>query len=1614
MFSTLRKVAWIFVLLLPASTIMAQVATGTYPYGTYDNLGRDTMNVGNLNVHFNFPVLNKTGRGIPFTYNVSYDSSIWMPVPSGSSMVWQPVLNWGWGGQTEAGTGYLSAWVSISTCTTEEHVGGSIHPVNTGSEAVISGVVYHDAWGGIHPFPGTQYIQSGSGSGLPVVCTGNSGAIGPLATDGSGYQFDSLPLTYSGIFITGISTTGTISNKSNTSFTVPTNMASGTASATDSNGNEITENSSGQFTDTTGNVVLTVAGTAPSPETFTYTDTTGTARTVTVSYTTQTVQTAFGCSGVGEYGPTSIPLVSSISYPDGSSYSFAYEATPGYSGKVTGRIASVTLPQGGTISYTYTGGSNGIECADGSTSGLTRSIAASAGSAASTWTYSRSITGTGTSSTAVVDGLSNSKNYTFVEASNQPSGTTAEYYETSRSIYQGAASGTPVVALNTCYNGAASPCTTTLPTLPLLGIDTYNSLNGSSLDGATVFYNTSGAELEMEVYDFGTSSSRGSALSDEIWMYDGSSTTLPTLDELFDGGGRGSGHLAAETNYTYDGTTPTTSSGVPQHVSVTNPRGNLTQMTQYANGTTSYVTNTTYEDTGSVLTIAPPTGTTTLTYDSTFVYNTGATLPTPSSGVSIGAGQSYDTTYTGLPLISTDPNSQPTTISTSWYDSMLRPTEIQYPDGGETTWSYSPTTLTTNTYQTSGVYSTSEVQLDSYGRQSRVEMTNGQSGNPYYQTDTCYDANGNAAFVSYPYQSTGFGATKVCSGAGDTYYYDVLGRVTSVVRANGETRTFTYSERATKSVDENGVTRISQVDGLGRPTIVCEISSSTLEGVAPSSCGTDISGTGFSTTFSYALATHTTTITQGAQTRVFQNDWLGRPISVTEPESGTTTYSYSYNSTGLVVTRQKPTANQTSSSVLTTTTTQYDALNRVVSISYTDGTPTKTFAYDSSTGVSTGTGANFTDLTQANLKGRLSLASVSNAGTAYSYDPMGRTSYLDECLPSGCGTTSYNKQLHYTYDWAGNLLTSTDGAGVTSTYTVSLANELQSLTSSLSNSTNPANIVSSVQNGPNGPTSYSLGSGLSSVFGYDSLGRLNGGWVCSGSTSASCSGGTQVYGFMNGWSGVQLASSTDTVLGQTSTYGYDEFNRLASRTVTSGSPVNNFSYVYDRYGNRWAQNVTAGSGPQPNYSFTAATNQISGSGYAYDAAGNMTNDTFHTYTYDADGNITAVDGGSTASYVYNAMNQRVQAAVGSTTTAFVFSQAGQRVSEWNGALSAQIQGKYYWGGRPVAYYSGGNAHFEHQDWLGTERMRTTYNGSVEGSFISLPFGDGQSTSGTDGDANHYAELDHDNESDTEYAQFRQYSNEQGRWHSPDPYSGSYDFSNPQSMNRYAYVADNPLSLVDPQGQQLFAPWMCGNQCNISGVSLDPSNDGPSDDWYQAFSSGMTYNAGNGWSAMFPSGTSIETTCAPTCYSYSSQTWNDTMSNGYGDGISINNGNIMATEDGGQVDTGSVFSSIAMGWWVPSLSSMPTGTVSISGGGGGGGGAPNNPPAPPATPPQQQGNSWSHPFTPPTCSQIGHGAAADLAISFAATGGGKTPPNPVSALFGWTGMAEATFYGLFCQ
>src|SRR5262249_2198864 len=61
----------------------------------------------------------------------------------------------------------------------------------------------------------------------------------------------------------------------------------------------------------------------------------------------------------------------------------------------------------------------------------------------------------------------------------------------------------------------------------------------------------------------------------------------------------------------------------------------------------------------------------------------------------------------------------------------------------------------------------------------------------------------------------------------------------------------------------------------------------------------------------------------------------------------------------------------------------------------------------------------------------------------------------------------------------------------------------------------------------------------------------------------------------------------------------------------------------------------------------------------------------------------------------------------------------------------------------------------------------------------------------------------DSESGLDHTWFRQYANSQGRWTTPDPYMGSMDFTNPQSLNRYAYVGNSPLTFIDPTGLNQF-------------------------------------------------------------------------------------------------------------------------------------------------------------------------------------------------------------------
>ena len=122
----------------------------------------------------------------------------------------------------------------------------------------------------------------------------------------------------------------------------------------------------------------------------------------------------------------------------------------------------------------------------------------------------------------------------------------------------------------------------------------------------------------------------------------------------------------------------------------------------------------------------------------------------------------------------------------------------------------------------------------------------------------------------------------------------------------------------------------------------------------------------------------------------------------------------------------------------------------------------------------------------------------------------------------------------------------------------------------------------------------------------------------------------------------------------------------------------------------------------------------------------------------------------------------------------------------------------------MVYNSSGIVQYNHPDWLGSARLFSTQTRSAYPGYAYAPFGEGYAR-----DSNGLLEFTADGNVLTanygsnmggtlDYFMFRRYSPSQGRRISPDPAGlAAVDPTNPQSWNRYAYVTNNPLALVDP-------------------------------------------------------------------------------------------------------------------------------------------------------------------------------------------------------------------------
>ena len=112
------------------------------------------------------------------------------------------------------------------------------------------------------------------------------------------------------------------------------------------------------------------------------------------------------------------------------------------------------------------------------------------------------------------------------------------------------------------------------------------------------------------------------------------------------------------------------------------------------------------------------------------------------------------------------------------------------------------------------------------------------------------------------------------------------------------------------------------------------------------------------------------------------------------------------------------------------------------------------------------------------------------------------------------------------------------------------------------------------------------------------------------------------------------------------------------------------------------------------------------------------------------------------------------------------------------------------------------------DQLGSPRILTDANGAIIDRKDHSPFGEETVTSQriaglgyNSGDAvrRDFTGYEKESESGLEYAQARYYYAQHGRFTSADPFPASATIRNPQTFNRYSYVRNMPLTMVDPSG-----------------------------------------------------------------------------------------------------------------------------------------------------------------------------------------------------------------------
>jgi len=845
---------------------------------------------------------------------------------------------------------------------------------------------------------------------------------------------------------------------------------------------------------------------------------------------------------------------------------------------------------------------------------------------------------------------------------------------------------------------------------------------------------------------------------------------------------------------------------------------------QLAGSGANVTSKTIYYDTGVPQSATDPCGNAT-----SYVYSSSywGALPT---AVTNALNQSTNRTFdlnSGLVSSVTDPNSLTTSYS---YDNMARLHQVTHPDGGLETISYQessfPFTATLSTQINTAETKSETNVFDGLGRVTQHQLTSDAQGTDYI--DTTYDGLGHIATVSNPHRACGSDITSSCGTT--TYAYDGLDRKVSETDPDNSVLKTVYCGPWTLVIDPTTRWRRSRVDGLGRLIEVDEPNAP----MPPINPTTGCPGTNdpvWATTYTLdPLGNLTNVLQNGSHARTFTYDSLSRLLTSANPEVGTITYAY--NPDGPILTKTDAraivTCYGTWNGSSCNASSGYDALHRELTRTFSDSTPSVTTAYDQSACLNLSSCQNLGHRT-----------SVTDGGGsehwAFQVDATNRRSAHAEQRTTISSPNNITKTTNYLLDFLGNVYQVTYPTNRVVNYTFDTANR----PSTAMDSANGITYATGLQTSPGGSciakvtcytpqgTPYAVSLGQTSSFTGLNITNSYNGRLQPNEFKALSPGGSAIdisYNYIDpvigGNAGHVFSVANNLNSSRSQSFTYDQVSRIlsAGTTATTGQYCWGYQFIYDGANNTSAAygNLTSQPGWSPTYnactqptmpvSISDGNNHLSS--LAYDASGNTTSDGAFAYTWNAESEVKTAAG---VTYNYDADGSRV-AKVGSK---LYWYGSGSEILAETDAYGNTTNEYVFFGGKRVALLpNGSTAQYYVEDALGSSRVITTNTGVVCYDADFYPYG-GERTPYTDTCTQNNYKFE-GKERDPETSTLpgnangnddfgaRYYSNRYGRWLSADwsatPVAVPYaNLTNPQTLNLYSMVADDPESFDDLDG-----------------------------------------------------------------------------------------------------------------------------------------------------------------------------------------------------------------------